>query len=146
MRARRRKGPRRISPRTRATSLTSRSLRCESSLRRRFTSLLLRFCVSRFAFRVSRLVPPNYFCYRKTPSIKCVHVCCRKRARSPEGPMRRREKRRRDPTSVPFLVSPFDLSPPEPGYLFGSNFHHFLHLGSLYFTRVRCFLRFRVKT
>lgn len=42
---------------------------------------------------------------RLTPSTKCVHVCCRKRACSPVGPTRRREKRRRDPTSAPFSVS-----------------------------------------
>lgn len=63
-----------------------------------------------FVFRVSRfdiffIHPPKYFCSRRTRSIKCVHVCCRKRARSPVGPMRRREKRRRDPTTVPFSVS-----------------------------------------
>lgn len=76
--------------------------------------LLLRFCVSCFAISPFRhfaiSVPPNYFCCRRTRSIKCVHVCCRKRARSPVGPMRRREKRRRDPTSVPFSVSLLDLS------------------------------------
>lgn len=40
-----------------------------------------------FVFRVSRFVPPNYFCYRRTRGIKCVHVCCRKRAHSSVGPM-----------------------------------------------------------
>lgn len=48
----------------------------------------------------------KYPCNRRTSSIKCVHLmCCRKRARSPVGAMRRRERRRLGLTSVLFSVS-----------------------------------------
>lgn len=63
--------------------------------------------VSRVSRHILRHILPNIpvAATRLTPSTKCVHVCCRKRACSPVGPTRRREKRRRDPTSAPFSVS-----------------------------------------
>lgn len=72
-----------------------------------FPPLVLLHCVSCFA-TYSSTHSPKYLpvaATRLTPSTKCVHVCCRKRACSPVGPTRRREKRRRDPTSAPFSVS-----------------------------------------
>lgn len=78
--------------------LTESEVRIISS----YIFFLLHYCVSCFAIYT---FPSKYPSSRKDAGIKCVHVCCRKRARSPEGPTRRREKRRRDPTSVPFSVS-----------------------------------------
>lgn len=55
--------------------------------RRIFSSFSIVFRVS-LAPIYSSYTLPKYFCSRRTRGvIKCVHVCCRKRARSPVGPM-----------------------------------------------------------
>lgn len=89
-------------------------LRCTADL---FPFFSIVFRVSRFAIYSSHTLPNISVATTRTQSIKCVHVCCRKRARSPVGPMRRREKRRQDPTSVPFLVSLVHFSPNPPSLI-----------------------------